>query len=212
MSARDRNTDDDDAGLFYAVSNALSDAGVATWAAKYAFNYTRPVRVIRDLGEMGILGKIRFYDPSVSRVVQKPATQFVTYQDPKSDPSPPFPEYTSGHSGFSSAAAEVLKRWTGSDRFGAGIFLNPRESRFEPGRQPTRRVHRSWKTFSAAADDAGMSRIFGGIHFDDGNIEGLKLGRRVGKRAFQKAYRLWKMSYLVHGTHSNRKRSRPGFE
>ncbi len=211
VSARDHNTDDKDVGLFYAVANALSDAGVATWATKYKFNYARPVRVIRDLGELGFLGKIRFYDPSVSRVVRKPATQFVTYQNPKTDPSPPFAEYTSGHSGFSAAAAEVLRRWTRSDRFGTGIFLNPRKSRFEPGRMPKRRVHRRWRTFSEAADDAGMSRIYGCIHFDDGNIQGMKLGRQVGKRVYLKASRLWRRTYYRRRARSHPWRSRRHF-
>lgn len=192
VSARDDNSIDEDVGLFYAVSNALSDAGVATWYVKYYYNYARPVRLIRDLGKLGILNDVKFYDPEVSEVVTKPATQFITYQQPSGEPSPSFPEYTSGHSSFSSAAAEVLKRWTGSDDFGTGVVLKAKESRFERGRAPREDVELYWRTFSDAADDAGKSRLYGGIHFEDGNVEGLRLGRKVGEAAFEKAYKMWK--------------------
>lgn len=45
----------------------------------------------------------------------------------------------------------------------------------------------SWPTFSAAADEAGLSRRYGGIHFADGDMEGRKLGRAVGAQAWAKA-------------------------
>jgi hypothetical protein len=45
----------------------------------------------------------------------------------------------------------------------------------------------SWETFTEAAEQAGMSRLFGGIHISDGNVGGLKLGQEVAKRAWNKA-------------------------
>ncbi len=191
VSARARHSDDEDAGIFFAVANALSDAGVATWFAKYRYRYARPVRVIRELGELGLLGDVRYYDARKSRVVTVPATQFNTYQQPGGEPSPSFPEYTSGHSAFSSAAAEVLRLWTRSDAFGAGVKLAAFDSRFERGRAPTRPLRLYWETFTDAANEAGMSRIYGGIHFDDANIQGLRLGRRIGTLAFRRAKYLW---------------------
>jgi hypothetical protein len=48
-----------------------------------------------------------------------------------------------------------------------------------------------WPTFSAAADQAGMSRRYGGIHFEAGDLEGRRLGRRVGRLVWMKAERLF---------------------
>ena len=72
--------------------------------------------------------------------------------------TPPFPEFTSGHSTFSSAAAEVLARFTGSDRFGASVTISAGSSRVEPGTTPAADVTLSWPTFTDAAVQAGRSR------------------------------------------------------
>ncbi|GAA3976805.1 hypothetical protein [Hymenobacter antarcticus] len=49
----------------------------------------------------------------------------------------------------------------------------------------------SWNTFRDAALNAGESRIYGGIHFYEGNVSGLELGKKVGTNAFQKAQAYW---------------------
>ena len=83
------------------------------------------------------------------------------------------PDYVSGHSTFSGAAAAVLARFWGSDSvaFTAG-------SDFLPG------VLRHFSSFSAAADEAGMSRICGGIHYHSANEDGKKAGAEVGMWTF----------------------------
>ena len=96
--------------------------------------------------------------------------------------TPPFSEYFSGHSTFSAAAAEVLKRFTGSDTFGASVTIAQGTSNVEPGLVPAADLTLEWKTFSDAADEAGISRRFGGIHFADGDMAGRKVGRRIGPR------------------------------
>jgi hypothetical protein len=96
----------------------------------------------------------------------------------------------SGHSTFSAAAAEVLQRFTGSDSFG-GQYVKPAHSMvIEPG-MPAHDVALAWPSFSAAAEQAGISRVYGGIHFDKGNIAGRALGRQVGAQVFAKAQALW---------------------
>jgi hypothetical protein len=92
----------------------------------------------------------------------------------------------SGHSTFSAAAAEILKRFTGGDVFGASVTIAQGALGVEPG-MPAQPVTLSWPTFSAAADEAGLSRRYGGIHFEDGDLEGRKLGRAVGALAWEKA-------------------------
>lgn len=80
----------------------------------------------------------------------------------------------------------MLKRFTGSDAFGAAITITQGDLGVEPG-VPAQPVTLSWPTFSAAADEAGLSRRYGGIHFADGDVEGRKLGRAVGAQVWTKA-------------------------
>jgi hypothetical protein len=144
--------------------------------------------VIRELGRLGLIGTDRgdgvfvidaWGGPGLgTRTI--PATQFLTYQNPFGPPSPPFAEYTSGHSAFSAAGAEILRLFTGSDVFGGSVTFAPGTSAFEPGITPGSPVTLFWDTFSEAADEAGISRRYGGIHFLDGDIQGRILGRRVG--------------------------------
>ena len=193
VSARDEHTLDDDAQLFFALANAVMDAGIATWEAKEFYDYARPVSAIRDLGHLGLIGEfdenfggyvITAYAGEDFGVTQILATDFITYQNLEADPSPPFAEYTSGHSSFSAAGAEVLKLFTGSEDFGASVeidfFLFEEQS-------PDAPVILEWDTFDEAADEAGLSRIYGGIHFDDGDINGRILGEEVGAAVFELA-------------------------
>ena len=155
-----------------------------------------------DLGRFGLIGEDRNGDGTFTifawggpelGTIEIPVTDFLTYQTPGQDPSPPFPEYTSGHSAFSAAAAEVLRLFTGSDDFilgdgtqGLSVSLAPGESRFEPGFTPMddTTIVLNWDTFSEAADEAGISRLYGGIHFEDGDINGRSVGRNVGREVF----------------------------
>ena len=196
VSARDDNTLDDDAQLFFALGNAVMDAGIATWEAKTFYDYTRPIRAIRELGELGLIGE--FNEDLGGFAVEAwggPGqgtqtildTDFITYQTPGDHPSPPFAEYTSGHSSFSAAGAEILQSFTGSDEFGGSITFEPGESRFEPNITPGETVILEWDTFTDAADEAGLSRIYGGIHFEDGDFNGRQLGRDVGQSVWEQA-------------------------
>lgn len=204
VSARDDHSIDDDAAMFLAMGNAVFDAGIATWEAKVEYDYVRPVRAIRDLGELGLIGEMGVDEITgeTGYVVQAwggiddtgagrgtmtiLAENFVTFQRPDSDASPPFSEYTSGHSGFSSAGAEVLLRFTGSDDFGGSVTFEPGSTQFELG-VPLVETTLSWDTFSEAADEAGLSRLYGGIHFTDGDENGRDLGRQVGADAYDLA-------------------------
>lgn len=197
VSARDGNTLDQDVQLFFAMGNAVFDAGIAAWNAKVEFDYVRPVRAIRDLGELGLIGEygedylgnegyvisaFAGFDPETGEGLGTQeilATDFITFQRPDADPSPPFAEYVSGHSTFSAAGAEVLYLFTGSDDFGGSVTFDPGSTQFETG-VPYEEITLEWDTFTAAADEAGLSRLYGGIHFEDGDFHGRDLGRKVG--------------------------------
>ncbi|MGB3534421.1 MAG: DUF6851 domain-containing protein [Microcoleaceae cyanobacterium] len=211
VSARDNHSLDQDAQQFFALGNAVFDASIATWESKTAYDYTRPIRLIRELGELGLIGEfnpelggyaIDAWVPGVGTQTIL-ATEFLTYQTPGSDPSPPFAEYTSGHSAFSAAGAEILRQFTGSDIFGADVTFATGESRFEPGTTPQQTTILAWDTFSEAADEAGISRIYGGIHFDDGDLNGRILGQQVGQVVWQKSQDLITPGLNLEGSNNN---------
>jgi VCPO second helical-bundle domain len=99
-------------------------------------------------------------------------------------PTPPFPEYSSGHSNFSAAGAEILKRFTRSDRFGGSVTLPHGSSKIEPGAVPAADLTLSWATFSDAASQAGISRRYGGIHFEQADLDARATGRTAAQRSY----------------------------
>ncbi|MDZ4754667.1 MAG: hypothetical protein SGJ11_09240 [Phycisphaerae bacterium] len=116
------------------------------------------------------------------------ADRWMTYQA-SNFVTPPFPGYTSGHSTFSRAAAEFMAAFTGSEYFPGGfaeLVIPANFLKFEDG--PEQDVHLQWASYYDAADEAGISRIWGGIHprADDlpGRVSGSFIGKRVALRAF----------------------------
>jgi membrane-associated phospholipid phosphatase len=184
--------------LYFTLGQAMQSAAVATWQQKLDTNYARPVRVIRELSELGLLGDVDDLDPvtGISRfeaysrdtyqTEMIDGTTWETYQNPSGGYSPPFAEYPSGHSTFSAAGGKVLALFTGDDFGGAvtgrGVFEPPTENEV---------VTLEWDTWQEAVEEAGFSRLYGGIHFDDGNLEGQTLGALIGEATFQTASQLW---------------------
>ena len=80
----------------------------------------------------------------------------------------------------------MLSSFTGSDHFGLSLRVGAETSDFDP-RYPVNDVYLSWDSFDEMALQAGMSRIFGGIHFDQGNYEGIVLGDKVGSYSYDLA-------------------------
>jgi hypothetical protein len=104
--------------------------------------------------------------------------------------TPAFPGFISGHSTFSRAAAEVLAADTGSPYFPGGEFtqtFSPGYLKFERG--PSKPIVLHWATYYDAADQAGLSRIYGGIHVAADDFAGRRIGSRVGKEAWALAER-----------------------
>ena len=132
---------------------------IAAWDAKRHFDSARPVTAIRYY----LAGKrVRAWAGPFQGTREISGEDWQPYQ-PTSVVTPPFSEFVSGHSTFSAASAEVLRRFTGSDDFGASIEIPAGSSRIEPGIVPARNITLSWRTFTDAADQAGMSRRYGGI-------------------------------------------------
>ena len=142
----------DTARLFALLSLAQADAAIVCWETKFRYNLWRPVTAIQRADEDGNVATEA--DPAWNHYLA----------------APPFPAYTSGHSTFSKASAEVLAFFYGTD---AIAFTAVSDS--VPG------VARTFQSLAACADEVGMSRIYGGIHFGFDNREGKRCGRRIAR-------------------------------
>jgi hypothetical protein len=144
------------ARMFALLDMALADAGVEAWGVKYTDNTARPVTVIRD-GADGV-NPLVHADPTWTPLWATPA----------------FPSYISGHSTFSAAAAAVLDSIYGTS-FAFTDSGDPSENL----------TPEHFANFDQAAQSAGMSRIYGGIHFMSDNLAGLQVGGEVGQYVVQ---------------------------
>jgi hypothetical protein len=183
VSLRDQHSLDDDAKLFLALSNANLDAGILAWGIKRDYDSVRPITAIQELfrGQ-----RIRAWAGPYQGTRWINGEDWTPYQA-ACFVSPAFAEFVSGHSTFSAASAEVLATFTGSDAFGYGDRFQ--DSEVEYIDKP---VELTWATFSEAADEAGMSRRYGGIHFAPGDVVGRELGREVGVRVWEKSAGFWR--------------------
>jgi hypothetical protein len=117
------------------------------------------------------------------------AASWVTYQLP-TFVTPSFPGYFSGHSTFSRAAAEALVGITGSEYFPGGVSgytIKAGSLKFEAG--PTTDIRLEWATYFDASDQAGQSRLWGGIHVQADDFTGRRVGSECGKTAWAIAQR-----------------------
>ncbi|MBX3053412.1 MAG: hypothetical protein KF753_18190 [Caldilineaceae bacterium] len=183
VSFRDAHGIDEDAKLFLAVNNATMDGGIIAWKLKRIFDSVRPITAIHNLfaGQ-----EIVAWGGPYSGTQTILGEQWKPYQT-ECFVTPAFAEFVSGHSAFSAAAAVVLRGFTGSDNFGAYYLYGAGKSPAELNEAPSRSVLLYWDTFTQAADEAGFSRRYGGIHFIQGDVQGRDVGRRAGERVWQKA-------------------------
>ncbi|MEG3859450.1 M10 family metallopeptidase C-terminal domain-containing protein [Microcoleus sp. herbarium12] len=146
---------EDSARLFALLNFAQADAAINSWDAKYQYDLWRPVTAIRQADK----------DNNPNTTADPLWTPLIT--------TPPFPEYTSGHSTFSGAAEPVMNSVFGAD-FGFA----------DKGDKSVNSL-RTFENFAQAADESGISRIYGGIHFMSANLDGLSAGRNVGNYVVQ---------------------------
>jgi membrane-associated phospholipid phosphatase len=138
------------AQIFARLNIALADAGIVSWDCKYEYGLWRPITAIQLADQDG-------------NPITRPDVEWMPLLE-----TPPFPEYTSGHSTFSAAAAAVL-----GDAYGDRV-------RFSVGSDDLPGVLRTYRSFSEAAWESGMSRIYGGIHYLSANLNGLRNGWQCG--------------------------------
>jgi hypothetical protein len=176
---------DADAKGFFALANAMLDASIATWNTKVVQDTVRPITYIRwRYGGKQING----WTGPGRKTSTEDGGAWIPYQE-ASVVTPPFGEYTSGHSAFSGAAQRVFNLFTGTDTFKVPLSVTIAKGRstIEPGLVPDKDRTLTFKSFSDAASSAGMSRRYGGIHFEQGDLNGRTLGAQVGSQAWAKA-------------------------
>ncbi len=138
------------ARMLATLNVALADSAISAWDAKYFYESWRPITAIHGAENDGN-----------AATIEDDAWQSLLI-------TPPFPEYISGHATFSAAAAGVL-----GNLFG-GSFSFSTTSPGLPG------VTRSFTSFDAAAQEAAVSRVYGGIHFSFADNDGIVTGDKIG--------------------------------
>ena len=147
MISQEKMSANDAAMAITATAVSMADAFISTWGFKFKHSVMRPRTVIRTM-----------IDPKWEPAI----------------PTPPFPEFFSGHSTVSAAAAETLQKLIGAKPFvdSTALTIGHDVRRFE--------------SFRAAAAEAGMSRIYGGIHYPAANTAGAEVGRCVANKVVEK--------------------------
>lgn len=243
-----------DVKTYFALNAAVHDAGIAAWNHKGEYEYSRPVSMIRYMGQRGQSSDPNgpsyhpeglTLEPGRVEVVTAETTApgqrhealsghegkmaFFAWHGPPEEPhdeaadiggvgwilaetwlpyqrdtfvTPPFAAYLSGHSTFSRAAAEVLAAMTGDAYFpgGLGEFTVPLGDglAFEYG--PTQEITLQWATYADAADEAGESRLWGGIHVRADDLPGRIIGAQIGQDAWSQAAAYFNGSVPEPGT------------
>ena len=148
------------------VGASLADAGIAAWEAKYTNNTARPITEIQE---------------STDPAIADPTWQSIWN-------APNFPSYVSGHSTYSSAAAAALEGFFGTDSMSFCISADPNAASLPNALGGTGFIDAADATecfdnFTDAAEAAGMSRLYGGIHTMTDNLAGQYLGSEIGTQA-----------------------------
>jgi PAP2 superfamily len=155
----------ENARLFALLNLALADGYIGSFEAKYLYNFWRPITAIREADMDG--NDATTGDPGWTPLVI----------------TPPIPDHDSGHSVEGAAAAEVLERFFGKSDLGfqtCSTSLPAGSKCNDPSP-----VYRSYASFSQAALENGLSRIYVGFHFRRAVTEGIEHGRKIGHWAFQ---------------------------
>ena len=179
LSEKRNHTLEEDVKMYFLNQITAMDAFIASWDTKMYYDYARPYALVHQYYGDEIIFGWKGYEEGWGKLK---GVEWRPYS-PDLFLCPPFPSYVSGHSTVSGACAEALKLYTGSDDFDVTIpftagSYTEKESEWEE-------IELYFPTLSSAADMAGISRVLGGYHIQEDNIEGLVLGRKVANQAYK---------------------------
>lgn len=184
VSRRDEHTLDDDVKMYFLVTSCAMDGFIACWDTKMFYDYARPFALIHEYFK----GKtIKGWKGEGKGWGEIKGEEWRPYS-PMYFLCPPFPAYVSGHSTISGACAEALKLYKKSDMFGSKVDLVPGAMTEPDNLGDTITLH--FTTFTKTAEMAGISRVLGGYHIQEDNIEGLILGRKIANHNYKKIMKL----------------------
>lgn len=142
------------ARLFALLNMGLADAAISDWDTKYTYDLWRPVTAIQLADTDGNADTLA--DPAWQSLIT----------------TPNFPSYSSGHSAFSMAGATILSDFYGTDNIAFDLSSDGLSG------------IRHYDSFTGAAIEAGMSRIYGGIHFSFDNTASATMGQEIGQYVY----------------------------
>lgn len=184
---------------FFILNASMFQAGICAWNAKYKIIEQRPIQFIRNMEEENIT-KFYFEDINTTK-------KWLPYQE-RNFVTPPFPDYVSGHSTFSSVGCEILNKIIGENLLDKNlkiegnklkiltpIFNNsydetlqltcinvyPKTSTVINNKYPTKMVNLRFNTWTDMSIQAGISRLYGGIHISSSNYPGMIVGKLIVK-------------------------------
>ena len=152
------------ARAFALIGMTQCDASIAVWDNKYFHDILRPETAIRARAP-------KFGNPD-ARVAREPRWRSYI-------PTPEFPSYPSGHSAFGAAAAEMIALLLGLDDI-AFSGQSPDQVIWPQ----LRGVTRHWTSLTNMAEENGLSRIYGGVHWERDHTESVMIGRTIARQAF----------------------------
>ena len=161
------------ARLFALLNLAMADGAISCWDAKYYYEFWRPITAIRLASTDG--------NPDTGE--QADWTPLIV--------TPPYPEYSSGHATVTGAAQAVLTSY-----FGHNMPVQGWSEVFGPS------TVRNWPNFSAAADEANLARIWGGMHFRFAVVDARAAGNTIG--AYVMSHAVQPLHGKRRGRHGNR--------
>ena len=143
----------ENARSFALLNVATADTYINTWHTKFNYNFWRPITAIQYTGNMSWV--------------------------PLFAATPPFPEYTSGHTSGSGSYAEVLSETFGDNPGVPILAQSPTNTGFD----------HTWATFSEGVDEVIDARVYSGIHFRNSDVVGARLGSKIGHYVVRHAMR-----------------------
>ena len=169
----------DDVMLFFGLTNAIFDASIACWDCKRYYDSVRPVTAVHYLYSGKQISAWAGPGKGTQSIDGGTWGSYIA--------TPAFAEYVSGHSTFSGAGSYILSQVVKNGAFNDSYTAPAGSSLVEPGITPASPITLSWATFTDAAVQAGMSRRYGGIHFQQADVDGRALGNSVAQQAGIKA-------------------------